>query len=196
MKKLSIILNICLFLLLCVSIFLNFSKRNSSVENKETNDVSLINYKNIFIKSISLFREEIISGQIRITLYDRGVVEINIFSDLFLDSGSAIMDVETTNKVLSKLVELLSSEEVEGCKFRIEGHTDSNPVGIKENLESNWHLSCERALSILYYLCNFNISEDRMHVAGWGSTSPLKNYDNIIYSERIDIIIDDSYFCY
>jgi chemotaxis protein MotB len=92
------------------------------------------------------------------------------------------------------LATLLSSEEVGDRKFRIEGHTDSSPVDPNGPWVSNWQLSTERSLSVLYYLIDLGVPEDRMQVAGFGPTRPIstnETREGRSYNRRVDIVIID-----
>jgi chemotaxis protein MotB len=89
---------------------------------------------------------------------------------------------------------LLSSDEVNNRKFRIEGHTDSTAIDPAGPWISNWQLSTERALSVLYYLVDLGISENRMQVSGFGSTVPFTSDDTPrgrADNRRVDIVIVD-----
>jgi flagellar motor protein MotB len=169
-----------------------WSKYNS-VEDKEANYDSID--RRIFKKALSL-RKEKDYERVMITWDERGVV-ITIPSDVLFDPVSATINVETAHKILLKLAELFSSEELAGRKFRIEGHTDSTPVDPEGQWVSNWELSCERALSVLHYLIDLGVAEKRMHIAGWGGTAPIitnRTDEGRSYNRRIDIIVlDDRY---
>jgi len=144
-------------------------------------------------RAISLYNPEVRSNKVKITQDERGVV-ISFASDVFFDSASARLNYESARSILLNLAILLNSDEVMGRKFRIEGHTDSSPVDPSGQWVSNWQLSTERALSVLYYLVDLGVSEKRMQVAGFGSTMPI-SADNTdegrAYNRRVDIIIVD-----
>ena len=144
-------------------------------------------------RAISLFNPEVRSNKVKITQDERGVV-ISFASDVFFDSASARINVESARSILFNLAILLTSDEVAGRKFRIEGHTDSSPIDPSGPWISNWQLSTERALSVLYYLVDLGISDSRMQIAGFGSTMPLSSDDTPegrAYNRRVDVIIID-----
>jgi len=145
-------------------------------------------------RALSLFNPEIRSNKVKVTQDERGIV-ISFASDVFFDSASAVINMESARAILFNLVTLLSSEEVAGRKFRIEGHTDASPIDPAGPWVSNWQLSTERSLSILYYLTDLGVSENRMQVAGFGSTMPVSTNETPegrAYNRRVDIIIIDS----
>ena len=200
MKKIYIVLSICLFLPLAISLFY-FNKRDNSDENKDKKIVTprtvtlggrftSRNEGSILRKAVRLFTEEIRSNQIRITIDERGIV-ISISSDVIFNSASATINIEASHEIFFKLAILFSSEELMDYNFLIEGHTDSTPVDSTGYWISNWHLSYERALSVLYYLNGLSVSEDRMRIVGLGSAFPVVNdtKELRIYNRRIDIIL-------
>ena len=145
-------------------------------------------------RAISLFNPEIRSNKVKVTQDERGVV-ISFASDMFFDSASAVINLEASRTILLNLARLLTSEEVAGRKFRIEGHTDSSPIDPAGPWVSNWQLSTERSLSVLYYLIDLGVPEKSMQVAGFGSTVPVSS-DNTpegrAYNRRVDVIIVDN----
>ena len=144
-------------------------------------------------RAVSVFHREVQSNMVRITHDERGVV-ISFASDVFFNQASANINVESARSILLNLAILLTSEEVADRRFRIEGHTDATAVDPAGRWESNWQLSTERALSVLYYLSNLGVPESRMQVTGFGSTMPLTTEDTDegrAYNRRVDIIIID-----
>ncbi|MDR0322836.1 MAG: flagellar motor protein MotB [Treponema sp.] len=139
----------------------------------------------------SLFTPQIRSNQVKVTQDERGLV-ITLASDVFFNPASATLNLETSRSVLLNLATLLTSEEVEGRKFRIEGHSDSASIDPDGPWVSNWQLSTERALSVLYFLSSLGIPEKRMYVTGFGDTMPVSSNDTPegrAYNRRVDIII-------
>jgi chemotaxis protein MotB len=144
-------------------------------------------------RAVSLFSAEIQSNKVKVTQDERGVV-ISLASDVFFNSASATINIEAARSILFNLATLLSSDEVNDRKFRIEGHTDSTAIDPAGPWLSNWQLSTERSLSVLYYLSDLGISENRMQVSGFGSTVPFISDDSIegrAYNRRVDIVIVD-----
>ena len=144
-------------------------------------------------RAISLFNPEIRSNQVKVTQDERGVV-ISFASDVFFQSASATLNLDASRTILLNLATLLSSEEVGGRSFRIEGHTDSSPIDPAGPWVSNWQLSTERALSVLYYLIDMGVPEERMQVSGFGPTRPIstnETREGRSYNRRVDVIIID-----
>ena len=144
-------------------------------------------------KAVSLFNPEVKSNKVKITSDERGVV-ISLASDAFFAPASANLNIEASRDILLRLGQLLSSEEVAGRKFRIEGHTDSTPIDPEGPWESNWQLSAMRSIAVLHYLSDLGVNENRFQVAGFADTMPVSRDDTPegrANNRRVDIIILD-----
>ncbi|MDR2718093.1 MAG: flagellar motor protein MotB [Treponema sp.] len=145
-------------------------------------------------KAVSVFSPEIRSNRVRITHDERGIV-ITLASDAFFNPASARINIEATRDILLRLGGYLSSSDVAGRKFRIEGHTDAVDVDPGGPWESNWELSAARSISILHYLNDLGIEEKRFQIAGFADTVPVASNDTPegrAYNRRVDIIILDA----
>jgi len=144
-------------------------------------------------KATSLFAPEVKSNKVRVSTDERGLV-ISLASDAFFGVASAQVNIEETRDILLRLGTLLSSDEVAGRKFRIEGHTDSLPVDPAGPWESNWELSSARSINVLHYLADIGVDEKRFQVAGFADTVPIASNDTKegqAYNRRVDIVILD-----
>ncbi len=144
-------------------------------------------------KAVALFQPEIKSNKVRISSDERGII-ISLASDAFFRPASAEINIEETRTMLVRLSELLKSEELQGRKFRVEGHTDSAPTDPAGPWQSNWELSAARALGVLHYLSDFGVPEQRFQVSGLAATVPIADdstEEGRAYNRRVDIIILD-----
>lgn len=144
-------------------------------------------------KAVSLFQPEIKSNKVRVTSDERGIV-ISLASDAFFRPASAAINIEETRGMLIRISELLKSPELEGRKFRIEGHTDDTPTDPAGPWFSNWELSSARSLNVLHYLTDFGVPEKSFQVAGYAATVPIADNateEGRAYNRRVDIIILD-----
>jgi chemotaxis protein MotB len=144
-------------------------------------------------KAVSLFNPEVRSNKVKVTSDERGVV-ISLAADAFFAPASANLNIEASRDVLLRLGQLLSSEEVAGRKFRIEGHTDSTAIDPEGPWESNWQLSAMRSIAVLHYLTDLGVEEKRFQVAGFADTMPVSRDDTPegrANNRRVDIIILD-----
>ncbi|MDR0390110.1 MAG: flagellar motor protein MotB [Spirochaetaceae bacterium] len=144
-------------------------------------------------KAVSLFNPEIRSNKVRITHDERGLV-ISLASDAFFNPASARINIESTRDILLRLGTLLVSAELQGRKFRIEGHTDSEVTDPDGPWEDNWQLSSERSRAVLRYLSALGVQENRFQIAGFADTAPIASNataEGRAYNRRVDIIILD-----
>ncbi len=147
-------------------------------------------------KAVSLFAPDIKSSRITVTTDERGLV-VTLASDSFFREGSAELLIAETRDTMLRLAQFLTSPELEGRSFRIEGHTDSTPVD-ETVWTSNWELSGARALNVLYYLTDFGVNDENFSFLGYADTQPKFPNDTAEgrgYNRRVDIVIlDDGHF--
>lgn len=140
-------------------------------------------------KAVSQFQPEIKTKKVRVQEDERGLI-ISLAADSFFEPASAEVRLEESRETLQKLASLLNS--MEERKFRIEGHTDSNPTDPDGPWRTNWELSTARSTNVLHYLVDFGVEEDQFQVAGFADTVPLASEnteEGRAYNRRVDIII-------
>jgi chemotaxis protein MotB len=141
--------------------------------------------------AISQFQPELKTKKVRIKEDERGLV-ISLAADSFFEPASAEINIEESRQVLQKVATLMSSAEMSGRKFRIEGHTDNIPTDPDGEWETNWELSADRAVNVLHYLVDFGVNERQCQVAGFADTVPLASNDTRegrAYNRRVDIVL-------
>jgi chemotaxis protein MotB len=141
----------------------------------------------------SFFAAELRSNKIRITTDERGLV-ISLTSDAFFNPASDQINLEESREILLQLAVFLSSNDLGNHKLRIEGHTDSTPTDPNGPWKSNWQLSTARSISVLSFLTDVGVVENRFQVAGFADTVPIANNntpEGRAYNRRVDIIILD-----
>jgi len=144
-------------------------------------------------KAVSVFSPEIRSNKVRITHDERGLV-ITLAGDALFNPASARINIEATRDMLMRLATYLSSDELRGKKFRIEGHTDAVDIDPSGPWEDNWQLSSERSRAVLRYLAALGVDERRFQIAGFADTMPLASNDTEegrAINRRVDVIIID-----
>ncbi|MEM7739797.1 MAG: peptidoglycan -binding protein [Pseudomonadota bacterium] len=106
---------------------------------------------------------------------DRFVFE----SDILFGSCSATISLQGQLE-LDKLAAVLN--DIRGdipseiaWVLRVDGHADQEPLGpgCRAQFQSNWHLSAERAISVVQYLASRGVPENRLVAAGFGEFQPL-----------------------
>jgi len=144
-------------------------------------------------RAVSVFSPEINSRQVKITHDERGLV-ITLAGDAFFDSASARINYEQTRDILLRLGTYLNSPDLQGRKFRIEGHTDAVDVDPSGPWEDNWQLSVERSRAVLRYLTGLGLDENKFQIAGFAATVPVSSNDTPegqANNRRVDIIVLD-----
>jgi chemotaxis protein MotB len=143
-------------------------------------------------KAITEFQPEIRTNKVRIQEDERGLV-ISLAADAYFRSASAEINMDQARDVLVRLSDLLTSPQMAGKKFRIEGHTDASPTDPAGPWRSNWELSVARSVNVLHRLAEYGADENQFQVAGFGSTVPLVREEDTpearAYNRRVDIII-------
>jgi chemotaxis protein MotB len=144
-------------------------------------------------RAVSVFSPEIRSNKMKVTQDERGLV-ITLAGDAFFFPASATINIEATRDVLLRLGTFMDSPDLQGRKYRIEGHSDSMDVDPNGPWEDNWHLSVERSRSVLRYLTALGVKENNFQIAGFSSTVPVSSNDTEegrANNRRVDVIILD-----
>jgi chemotaxis protein MotB len=98
-------------------------------------------------------------------------------SELFFDSGNATLRPEGTaelDKIAGALLDLQKQIPPEiNWVLRVDGHTDTRPVGANSQFKSNWELSAGRAISVVQYLISKGVLPQRLVAAGFGEFQPI-----------------------
>ncbi|RJO64732.1 MAG: hypothetical protein C4540_03430 [Candidatus Omnitrophota bacterium] len=132
---------------------------------------------------------EIGGKQVRLEMAEKGLV-ITFLADVLFDSGKAKIRTQVF-PTLDKVAEVLK-ENVPNLKVGIEGHTDNQPIK-RSGWKSNWQLSTERALSVLYYLTEQKgIAPGRLSAIGYGEFHPIASNDTREgrqLNRRVEVVI-------
>lgn len=142
-------------------------------------------------KAISLFKPEIRTRKVRVSEDERGLV-ISLSGDAFFDPGSAVLKDEI-RPVLKKVSNIVKTVE---NHVRIEGHTDSRPVGIaqaKKGYPTNWELSSARSINVLRHLSEEEgVNSKKLSAVAFGDQRPLDDNntpEGRALNRRVDIVI-------
>ncbi len=132
--------------------------------------------------------KEIKDKKVRLEMAEKGLV-ITLVAEVLFDSGKEALR-EESYPILDKVIRILK-EEVPGNNIGIEGHTDNEPIK-HSKWKSNWELSAQRALSVLYYLENENVKSRRLSAIGYGEYRDISSNDTPEgrqYNRRVEIVI-------
>ena len=116
-------------------------------------------------------------------------------SDLLFALGSVEVRPEART-ALARFATILDMPIIKQNEIRIVGNTDDVPIrhsGATVMNPTNWYLSTNRAISVMYVLKRDGVSDRRMQVAGWGKTHPIapnapRHRGNPL-NRRVDIFI-------
>ena len=125
-------------------------------------------------------------GKVRVIQTDLGVtVEIN--ASVLFAPGEAKL-TEQTSKTLREIALVLQDDD---HALRIEGHTDSVPIGTPQ-FPSNWELSSVRASSVVRLFIDNGIGEERLSAVGYAATRPVDTNETAegrLRNRRVSVMI-------
>lgn len=107
------------------------------------------------------------SGLVRVRR-GRNFLEVEIQSDLLFPSGVATPTASALDTV-RKLGSVLRNAP---NAVRVEGYTDDQPIRTAQ-FRSNWDLSSERAINVVYELIAVGIAPARLAAMGYGEYQPI-----------------------
>ncbi len=117
----------------------------------------------------SRLKNEINDKEVKVEMLARGLV-ITFVAEVLFDSGKAQLRKDSFPK-LDKVAGVLNTT-VADLNVGVEGYTDNEPIR-KSGWKSNWELSSARALSVLHYLSQKDVSEPRLAAIGYGEFKPV-----------------------
>ena len=161
----------------------DFRRRAESCEAEKTamqvsRDAELVRLKrNRQIIETSL-RAEIDSGHARVSEL-KGRLSVNLVEKILFNSGEAEL-LPQARDVMDRVGSFLNT--IPDKDIRIEGHTDSVPIGAKLQYKypSNWGLSAARATEIARYLQDVaKVEPTRLSAVGYGKFRPIADNDTV-----------------
>ncbi|MBL4883044.1 MAG: OmpA family protein, partial [Planctomycetaceae bacterium] len=94
-------------------------------------------------------------------------------SDILFSSGSDRLR-EAALPLLNDLAEIMNDGDARRLNLLIVGHTDDQPISkSKGNHPTNWHLSTDRADSVVLALSKAGVVDRRLGAAGYSDNQPL-----------------------
>jgi chemotaxis protein MotB len=132
------------------------------------------------VNELEQYRSEFF-GRLRQALANNSDVRIEgdrflLPAELFFGSASATLGIEGQRELnkLAQILEEISADIPADINWilRIDGHTDQRPINT-ERFPSNWELSTARAVSVVRYLAQRGIPQERMAAAGFGEHHPV-----------------------
>ncbi len=133
------------------------------------------------VQELSRYRSDFF-GRLRQILGSRP--DIRVVGDRFVFESSVLFDVGKADissegkQSLDSLAAALFDLEREippdiPWILRVDGHTDSQPIGGAGPFRSNWELSAARAVAVVQYLIAKGVEPDKLAAAGFGEFQPI-----------------------
>lgn len=124
-------------------------------------------------------KEKIVYREVKVNALDlpQGVTakdnRLIVAANVMFDSGQYKLKPQGQES-LKRVAQILRDKYAE-CNFRIEGHTDDQPVekSLKWGVRDNWDLSLKRAYAVFKELKNCGLKEEKMSIAGYGPYRPI-----------------------
>lgn len=138
-------------------------------------------------------KQEVEAGEVKISqIADR--LSVKILDKILFASGEAAISPKG-REVLRRVGKVLATARDKDKVIRIEGHTDTVPIGknLKSKFATNWELSAARATTVVRFLAeSTKIPPDGFEAAGLGEYHPIAKNDTPEgrqQNRRIEIIL-------
>lgn len=164
--------------------------KTTSLERQIEKSTMEYQMEKTFINIIKFVKDNHLEDTIHITKGRKGI-RLNIIDNLLFDSGIAELKQEAI-PFLDKISNILLTNT--NYFLIVEGHTDNTPI-TSTIYPSNWELSGARASSVIRYLINNNVSQERLAGIGLSSNFPIApndNPENRTKNRRVELIITNT----
>jgi flagellar motor protein MotB len=98
------------------------------------------------------------------------ITTLELNSAAFFDSGSATLS-DAGKSILLQVAQTLKSDQFEGYRITVEGHTDDTPIHTVM-FSSNWELSTARASAVVHFFLEQGLPASHLRAAGYADTFP------------------------
>ncbi|MDP3098835.1 MAG: OmpA family protein [Syntrophales bacterium] len=142
---------------------------------KKTKEAEVRTVSKTYEDLLSEMKSEIAQGEIAITEL-KGKLTVDVVDKILFDSGQTEIRPEGLG-VLKRVVEILMT--VTDKVIRVEGHTDSIPIGgaLAKRYPTNWELSAARALNVTRFLEKEGIDPALLSAVAFGEHQPIAEND-------------------
>lgn len=114
------------------------------------------------------------AGKLKVTTR-RGLLVVQIPREVLFESGRFALSMQGKDTLRSVASSL---ETLTEYQILVAGHTDNVPVSEKAvNVENNWELSSERALSSTKVLADAGVKKQNLAATGFGEYDPIASND-------------------
>jgi len=118
-----------------------------------------------------------------------GTITVTLSDSILFDAGQATLkrsSISELDKINSVIRERYSSRKID-----VVGHTDSQPIK-KSKWKDNWELSAQRALTVVRYLVDKGISDERICAVGCGEARPVASNSSsagMSKNRRVEVVV-------
>lgn len=115
-------------------------------------------------------------------------------SDILFESGSAELK-SSAEPILREFANIMNAADAHRLNILVVGHTDDKPIGkasTRAKHPTNWHLSTNRANSVVLQLGKYGLKDARMGAAGYSMFQPLvpnNNESTRSQNRRVEIFV-------
>jgi chemotaxis protein MotB len=141
-------------------------------EGKMIDQLTGMREVNIYKEFNSLVRRKNLEKDVKATFVE-GKLVLRVGGNVLFGTGSAEL-LPGANRLLSGIFQILN--ENPQYDIDIQGHTDDRPINTPK-FASNWELSAIRATTVLRYLIEKGISEERLTATGFAGLRPVAGND-------------------
>jgi chemotaxis protein MotB len=151
---------------------------------QQLQEARMATYRNM----LAQFRSMITAGQLRVRVV-RGRMVIELPAGILFDSGRAELRREGQD-VLRQVASVLA--QIRDRDFLVAGHTDNVQLGRSGRFEDNWDLSAARAINVVRFLSQNNVTSAHLGAAGYAEFQPAQANDTDEHralNRRVEIVL-------
>lgn len=144
---------------------------------------------------LNLMLEDLAAAYPDLITFDKEKGVVKFKSDFTFEPGSDILN-EEAKKAIKQFCDILNSEIGKNFDAIIAGHTDDMRISRQSTLAkhpTNWHLSANRAISVLQEMLKDSVEPTRLSARGFGEYRPAApnapNKKGNILNRRVEIYI-------
>lgn len=119
-----------------------------------------------------------------------GTITVTLPNAILFAPGNADLKKATSTEL--DHIRSVLQEKYSGKQIDVVGHTDSDPIK-KSKWKDNWELSAQRALSVVRYLIDHGLPQDKVKAVGCGEARPITSNTSAsgkAKNRRVEIVVN------
>jgi chemotaxis protein MotB len=119
-----------------------------------------------------------------------GTITVTLPNAILFAPGNADLKKATSTEL--DHIRSVLQEKYSGKQIDVVGHTDSDPIK-KSKWKDNWELSAQRALSVVRYLIDRGLPQDKVKAVGCGEARPITSNASVsgkAKNRRVEIVVN------